>query len=455
VNPTFPRSGAGLESKVEIDSRIRYLREEFRERGSMKPLDSIAPFVDTSVAWDQSLILRYHRVFRLLDLQIAATAEDFRAASISEGARVVPFREHEGVQILLADESSLMATGTYKDLDACLVTAILRHAGQPALVVSSGGNLGYALAAYAKQAGLRLYLFHPATTGYKMDRGAFEGSTTTLISVDLPERQVKSLSAAFARTYGLPLVPDIRWRLAASATRAMFLLEATQGAELQVDCIAQTMCAGFGPAGVYNCFSELMREGVVRRSQVPRFLGFQQDANAPMVRAWRAGDREIGTHHIVEPEPEHYIEPGLYNINPERNYTRLFDLMRYYGGDMLGVTTADYEHHAPQLERWFEAIGLELGRSEETGDLLEKTGIITGVGILKAIQEGLVRRGERVLYLMTGGFRRVATQEPARPDVRVDAAHPEDVWVKELGARFGLVPRNRRAADHLFGDKPR
>jgi hypothetical protein len=407
------------------------------------PITDWRSLVGASVSAETSLLLRYYGVFDTLGLQDLVGEEDLTACSLREGARIFTLGKYKGVEIALCDESTLMATGTYKDLDACLVTAVARRARLNHIVVSSGGNLGYALSAYGKHSGVNLFFFHPKSTLYKLDAANFDWGGVKLISVDLPEKAVKSLSLAFAKFYGLTHVPDVRWRLAASAVRALFILEMTQ--DQRIDCMAQTLCAGFGPAGIYNCFSELSRAGLVRRMEIPRFLGFQQAANSPMVKAWKEGDREIRDEH-VNPSPKEMIEPGLYNTNPQGNYTRLFELMRYYGGDMAPITYDDYATYLDPLVGMLREHQLELTRIPGGTDILEKTGVLTGVGILKAIDEGLLRPGERVLYLMTGGFRKVDQPKAPVADMTIDGARSEEDWIRHLGTHFNLhgLTSNRR-----------
>jgi threonine synthase len=394
-------------------------------------------FVNPCISAESSLILRYARILELTGLADEIDISDLQAASIAEGAKIFPLAVYKGVEIFVNDESSHMATGTYKDLDACLICALARRAGHKDVVVSSGGNLGYAMAKYAEKAGLRVFVFHPMSTLFKLDRATFGSSATRLISVDLPERQVKALASGFARCYGLPLVPEIRWRLAASAPRAVFLLESSSSSGLAFDCIAQTMCAGYGPVGIYDCFMEMMRRGMLRRSQIPRFLGFQQESNSPMVRAWTTGERSIDQSHI-NATPSAYIEPGLYNTNPDQNYTRLFDLMRCFGGDLMALGHDDYRRYRNRVLDWFECANMHITRHPDTDEIMEKTGVMTGVGIVKAIEEGHVSPGERILYMLTGGFRKMATWEPAQPDFVMDASRTESEWIEELGRSCDL-----------------
>lgn len=405
--------------------------------------------VDERVPARDSLLRRYWRGLELLDLGVTVSEQQVARASLREGAQVIQLGRHRGVEIDVCDESSLMTTGTYKDLDACLVSVLTTAAEVDQVAVSSGGNLGYAMSVYGAHVGLRSFFFQPKTTMYKLDAASFAWGGAKLISVDLPERQVKSLTAAFSRYFNIVMVPDIRWRLAASAVRALFILEHTT--ERPVDWLAQTMCAGYGPAGIYNCFSELVREGLIEAAQIPKFLGFQQDANAPMVHAWRAGHREIMSSHI-QPDPSRYIEPGLYNTNPERNYTRLFDLMRHYGGDLRALDHDAYGRHSELALAWLRDAGLHLTRVPgKPNEILEKTGLLTLVGVIGAIEDGRLEPGQRVLALVTGGFRQLSSFNPPTPDVEVDGSRSEQDWVRFLGERFDLRPFTyRRQTDRLY-----
>src|SRR6185503_9641827 len=143
--------------------------------------------------------------------------------------------------------------------------------------------------------------------------------------------------------------------------------------------------------------------------------------------------------------------PVLYNTDPERNYTRVFDLLNYFGGDLLDIGVSDWDRYAGTLLSWFEELGMRLTRAG--GQILEKTGLLTGVGILKAIDSETIPAGSTVLYLLTGGFRRLPSSwQPAQPNAEVDRSHTEEEWVRVLGERFGLVPTPyKRASDVLFG----
>ena len=400
--------------------------------------DTLEAYVDESAAAERSLLLRYHPVLSEQGQNIDISKEDIDASSLSEGARIFPLAQFRGVEIWVCDESSLMATGTYKDLDACLMAAIAKHTGLTSIVLSSGGNLGYAMARYARNAGLRVYFFHPKSTLYKLDAANFDWEGVKVITVDRPEQEVKALARDFADAYGIAHVPALHWRFAASAVRAMHIAEKLFVPDTQVDWLAQAICAGFGPVGVYGCWSGLIYKGVLEHECVPRFLGIQQAANAPIVQAWQAGEREMTKQPMDTDNQGAYIEPGLYNTNPSVNYSNLTGLMDRFGGDLLAVDGGDYQTYEKTVISWFRNAGLEFTRMPQTGEILERAGILTGVGIIKAIEQEVVKQGSRVLYLLTGGFRRLSSFERLKPDLEVNETRPIADWVVDLGKALGL-----------------
>jgi threonine synthase len=288
---------------------------------------------------------------------------------------------------------------------------------------------------------LIVYFFHPRSTLYKLDAANFAGDRVKVITVDRPEREVKRLAKEFADTYGITHVPNLDWRFAASAVRAMHIMERSLLPGRRVDWMAQTICAGFGPVGIYDCWSWLIGKKLMPADMVPSFLGIQQAANAPIVRAWEKGSRRITEQDIVANSLESYIEPGLYNTNPNINYANLNDLNERYGGAFLAVEGDDYSTYEQTVINWFRDAGLEFTRMPQSGEILERAGILTGVGILKAIEVGVLEQGSRVLYLLTGGFRKLSSFNRLQPDVEVDGEKSIAGWIQQLGRQFGLRSR--------------
>jgi hypothetical protein len=406
--------------------------------------EALRALIDETIPAERSILRRYWRVTQALGLAPRLSDAQLAGASLNEGIRLSRSAQHRGVEIVLCDESSCMETGTYKDLDACLIRASLEAAGERRAAVSSGANLGYALSRYlSSQDDRELFFFHPKSTITKLDAQNFAWPGMRLVSVDLPEKSVKAVAQAFAERHRIPLVPDLSLRFAGSAARALAINEAAADRGAGFDFLAQTVCAGYGPVGIYGCFDRLASAGWLS-APPPKFAGFQQEANSPMVRAWRAGQREISQEH-VNADPRRYIEQVLYNTDPQQNYTRLFDVLRQFGGDLLDIGFEEYERYLPLVMEWFEDAGLSLTRSPLTGDLLEKTGLLTGIGIVHAIERGVIPPGTSVLYLLTGGLRRIEVFEPAVPYFEIDGSRPIPEWIDLLSQHSVRSPHERRA----------
>lgn len=399
--------------------------------------------VDPRHGSDRSVLLRYWKALALVGLEPMPPLSALEAASLGEGARVLPLRPYCDVELRVCDETSAMASGTYKALDACLTVAMVEREGIGRVVTSSGGNLGHALARYCHARGIEAFCFQPRSTGYKLDAGALAFPGVHVVSADLPEPEIKALARRFAERFGLLHVPALSWRLAASATRALFLLETVQGGPRPVHWIAQAMCAGYGPVGIYDCFAALVDQGLLAAERVPKLLGVQQQANAPMVRAWSEGAREIGRRHR-RARPAAYLEPGLYNTDPGPNYTRLFEHLERFGGALVGIDARDYERHADRVVQRLADVGVDLTRRPGSDEVLEKAGLLAAVGLLEAIERGHVAPGERALSLLTGGVRgswarpEVPSEDGARSPIEVDASRDLDAWIEVLGSRWSL-----------------
>lgn len=356
--------------------------------------------VDPAFAPGESLILRYHRAIGFDEL----SRDDYRRVSLREGARILEFLEYQGVRIFLDDESTLMASGTFKSLEACFIMALCRKRGYRAAAFSSGANLGAALSLYGRTAGVETFFFHPDATSWKLDDAPFASPAAHVVSVHRPEKEVKRAALLFAELSGIPHIPAMEWRFAATGLRALFVLETMLERRLRFDWVSQTICAGYGPIGFYDRFGQLAREGVVDGESVPKFLGIQQESRAPMARAWRRGHRKIEAED-VDGVSDDLLDQALYNTNPEGSYPLLHRHLERYGGELRPLRREEYERHLPLLRRELANGGIPVKTRRMNGreEVMEKAGIMALAGTLQAIDEGTIRKGETVLSFFTGG----------------------------------------------------
>ncbi len=377
--------------------------------------------VDGSRGADASIVRRYLGAVRFHERPERDVAFKRAVAenSIREGVRVVPIPPYKGVAMHILDETSGMATGSLKSIDGCLTASRCRVEGIARVVFESGGNTGSALTRYGQNAGLETFFFCPCDNLDLLDSGLFRTGRAHLVGVE-DRGRAKELAALFAHAAGVPRVPDKRWRYAAGMFRGLFIVEHMLAAG-GFDWISQTVSAAFGPIGIYRVL-KTFRDDL---RGLPRFLGVQQEANCPMFRMWkpeaaaRAGKsgREQGR----------LLARIMYDESPDthKTYGDLRALLLSTRGDLLTVNGEEFDSrlapsadYGPVLEA-LRSCGIAI--SVRAGEVVEAAGLVALAGTMKAVDDGTIRPGSRVLCCLTGGVS--GADGLARPEIVVRDAH--------------------------------
>lgn len=364
---------------------------------------SLEACIDGSCPPDTSVVRRYRNAVRFDDRpeRDLAFKEIVPQTSIREGARIVRFPAYKGVDIHVLDETSAMATGSLKSIDGCLMASLCRVDGIGRVAFESGGNTGNALTRYGRNAGIETFFFCPRDNVDLLDSAMFDDPGAHLVAVE-DRGRVKELAALFARTAGIPRVPDRSWRYAAGMFRGLFVLEHMLAAGV-FGWIAQTISAAFGPIGIY---------GVLNASRadtrgLPRFLGIQQEANCPMFRTWNP--EAAKRLDLARRDRGRLLARTMYDDSPDthRTYRDLHRLLMLTRGDLLTVNEDEFEsrlHPSAEYGSILELLGSRgIAIGVRSGQVIEKTGMLALAGTLKAIDDGVVRPGESVLCCLTGG----------------------------------------------------
>jgi threonine synthase len=357
-----------------------------------------------------------------------------RRVSIKEGFRLVPLEPYRGVRLFLLDEATCMHTGTYKTLDGCVTIALAAEKGYSKIACSSGANAGCALAEYGRLAGIETYFFCPATTLYKLSPDLFHGNGNHLISVEGSDRRVKSAAGFFSERSGVPLVPELDWRIMASGIRGMFLAETMKTRGEGFDWFVQAICAGFGPIGLYRVLLKAAADGFLNGCSLPSFLGVQQAALAPIAEAWARGEETLA--HPAQWKSGAVIEPSLYNTMPAQTYPMLREIMKIVDGDVATVEGDEYMERAREYLARVEATGIRLARGGN-GEPLEKAGLLAGAGVLMAIDCGKIAAGQSALCSLSGGAA-AAPSAPVRPELNIAPDDDLEAVLSEYAGRNQL-----------------
>ncbi len=379
--------------------------------------------IDGSCGPGASVVRRYRNAVRFDDRpeRDLAFRNRIPETSIGEGARIVRLPDYRGVAVHVLDETSGMATGSLKSIDGCLMASLCLAEGIGRVAFESGGNTGSALTGYGRNAGVETFFFCPRENLDLLDGRMFDDPGAHLVAVE-DRGRVKELAALFARSAGVPRVPDKSWRYAAGMFRGLFVLEHMLAAGA-FGWIAQTISAAFGPIGIYSVLNAFRGE----TGGLPRFLGMQQEANCPMYRAWNPEAAKRLAH--AGGSQGRLLARTMYDDSPDthRTYRDLHRLLMLTRGDLLTVNGNEFESrlrpsadYRPLLEL-LGSCGIAI--SVRSGQVIEKTGMLALAGTLKAIDAGVVRAGESVLCCLTGGVTKADGR--ARPEIVV--REPRDV----------------------------
>lgn len=356
-------------------------------------------YLDKTFSKERSVVLRYHPAICSDSLDLS----DLKETSIREGVRFLKLATFKGVDIFLLDETTLMQTGTYKSIDGCICIALFRKQDFQKIAFSSGANTGAALTLYAQRFGIESFFFHPKSTLFKINASWFKNTSSHLITVDRAEKEVKKAARIFSEPLSIPNGLEINWRLLGSRCRALAIYEEMLENNIEFSYMAQTVCAGFGPIGIYKMFSQLTAENILKREDIPQFLGVQQKAISPMVKAWRQKRGYLSNANGDSRESP--IEPALYNKFPYETYPEVYKLLTEFGGKLISISKGDYHKYSDIFISYLLKAGLKLTEIMPYGkkDLLEKAGVIAGAGMLKSIESGLIKKKAKVLCCFTGG----------------------------------------------------
>lgn len=195
---------------------------------------------------------------------------------------------------------SLNPTLSFKDRAMAVAVSMALDLGMSGLVLASTGNAAVSAAAYAAAAGLRcrLYCGRESRAADKLAMAASHGAEVHVVDGDF--------STAYQAAAG---DEGAAWFNVTTTYRNPALTEAYRGlacelvADLDRAPDAVVVPVGAGPllAGVYAGFVDLHAVTVINR--IPRMIGVQAAARAPLASAWAADDWLSSLASLAPSEP--------------------------------------------------------------------------------------------------------------------------------------------------------
>ena len=348
----------------------------------------------------ESTLFKTNAIFKEFDICSSLfTQRELVDASISECAILYRAVSYNEVNLYFLDLSSESTTGTFKDWAACATVAYCKRNNIDEFVTQSSGNTANAIAKYCRENGIKSHIFYLKENESKIKRElVYDDEWITLHEVASSEKEMKKMTEGFSFDKGIPWLPNIEIQIQSNSIRADIVQYISNELNIKFDWKSQALSSGYGVFGFYNGLNRL---GVNPGSGY-KLHGVQQSAVCPYVNRFFPNNLEK-----INFTRETVIEKTLFRTSPTDN---LYELMRQiidkFGGHITVVTNRDYDEYSAIASSLMMQAGIKL-RKDVENSYLEKSGLINTCGILKAIQNGLIKGGENVLVAVTGGGLRV------------------------------------------------
>lgn len=286
-------------------------------------------------------------------------------------------------------------SGTFKDISAALAATVLREQGVRDYCLASTGNAGAAFAAYLARAGVRFTEFAPAdidpdtlqfirSTGQQVVVSDGGYGAAKAAAADYHQRQSVLISGGNTD----PLRIESKRTLAFECLRQLGALPTVY---------MQAVAGGTSPLAFDKGCRDLAAMGVSGQP-LPRMLLVQQDECDPMVSAYeqalRDGFPDGWEKTFAEKRPCRSRVSILTAANPG-NYPLLAPLVRRSGGTFLRVS-----------ERLLPLVGRRIHEQQHV--LTGPASAVCIAGFLRALAQGLIHDGDRVLLNIGEGASRSA-----------------------------------------------
>ena len=309
-----------------------------------------------------------------------------------------------GLSRLFVKRESLNPTGSFKARGMAVAVSRAVELGARHLVAPSAGNAGGALAVYAAAAGVRATVVMPSDApaqnqvevlaagadlillqGLISDCGRLAG----MIRDELGAFDLSTLKEPYRvegkKTMGFELAEQLGWRLP--------------------DAIVYPTGGGTGIVGMWKAFDELQAMGLIGPER-PRMFAVQAEGCAPIVRAFREGEK------FARPwEGANTAAAGMRVPSAVGDFL-ILDAIRTSGGAAFTVTEGEIVETRSRLGR----LGLGYASLETAA---------SAAGLAALVESGEIGKDETIAMFDTGaGFK---SDPPALPPPRPVANDPE-LW---------------------------
>lgn len=295
---------------------------------------------------------------------------------LSYGEGLTPLEEMEfnGHRVWIKIDY-LFPTGSYKDRGATVLISKVKELGIKRVVEDSSGNAGSAIAAYCAKAGIHCDIYVPQAT-----------STGKLVQIQMFGATLKRIEGSRERTAQVTMAAAEKAYYASHCWNPYFF-HGTKTFAFEVweqlgytspDTLVLPVGHGTLLLGAFIGFKELKETGKVKK--IPRLIGVQSAACAPLYQAWLKGSNELPAIQKGETMAE-----GIAIAQPVRG-KQILRAIKETGGEILTVTESEIKTGLKEMAR--------------KGHFIEPTSAATIAGLKKYVKKK--REKEVIVSTLTG-----------------------------------------------------
>lgn len=316
-------------------------------------------------------------------------------SELSECATLISGAVYKSVKLYFLDMSSGSATGTFKDWVACATIAYCKKNEIPEFVTQSSGNTANAIAKYCQSHKIKTNIFYLKENKHKIKPQFYQNKKFIKThEVSSSGAQMKILTSEFSKKKNVPWLPDLKIQIGSNSFRADVIHKITSMYGIRFDWVSQSLSSAYGVLGFYDGLRRLKISSISGY----RFLGIQQTAVCPFVRKF-----DPAQCATIDSNKEPIIEKTLFRSKPTEELYKLMErILDEYGGGFTLVSKCLYDEVLPFAIKLLYESGIIIAK-DSFGDYFEKSGIINLVGVLNAIDNGIIKEGQSVLAAITGG----------------------------------------------------
>lgn len=337
------------------------------------------------------------------------------------------------------EKGAFMKTCTFKELEALpTLQRAKEKSGRKILVVASAGNTSRAFAEVSSTTGMPVVAVVPRSSLHRMwTTTEPENDNVFLISVDGDYSDAIAVGKEIAKMDGLIEEGGVR-NVARRDGMGVVELEAAFSMHELPDYYFQAVGSGTGAIAAWETFGRLIGDGRFG-DKMPRIVISQNLPFAPLVSAWQAGRAEIVADKDMK-DAEDAIKKMYADVLSTRNppYSikgGVYDMLM--GTKPLqGLLGRGAEPHSGKMygitnEECKEAEKLFVG---EEGIDLDPAASVAVASLIKAVDDGSVKKDDKILLNITGGgYKRLK----------------ENCELYEIVARRELQPSEQLALDEI------